>query len=117
MITPYGEGGVATLRWFDLSAEVMYLTRESGAGSRAFSSLGLAPDSPDDFVLSSDQTDLNSLRPGSRSKEMSWSAPVERRSGLLWFEQVERFGDGYQRSARNFVLVLQRLRHKSFQRF
>ena len=38
VITPYGEGGVASQRWFDLSAEAVFLTRSQGAGLIPFSS-------------------------------------------------------------------------------
>ncbi len=64
ILTPYGEGGVAAQRWFDLSAEAMVLSRSKGAGARNFSSLGQSPINASDFVLSSDQVDLDGYRPG-----------------------------------------------------
>ncbi len=63
-LTPYGEGGVASPRWFDLSAEAIFLSRSNGAGSRSFSSLGLAPINASDFVLSTDQVELDRFRAG-----------------------------------------------------
>ena len=64
LLTPYGEGGVAAQRWFDFSAEAIVLSRTTGAGSRNFSSLGRAPVNASDFVLSSDQVDLDRYRIG-----------------------------------------------------
>jgi hypothetical protein len=69
VITPYGEGGVASQRWFDLSAEAVFLTRSQGAGLIPFSSQGIGTVSPDgsvvgDFVLDSDDVDLDNLEPG-----------------------------------------------------
>ncbi len=60
-ITPYGEGGVAAQRWFDLSGEVVYLRRDKGAGNFNFSSLGR---NSGNFVLRSDDVDLDQYRPG-----------------------------------------------------
>lgn len=60
-LLPYGEGGVAAQRWFDFSADVIAFKRTKGAGSRNFSSQGRATDN---FVLNSDNVDLDQLRAG-----------------------------------------------------
>ena len=64
ILKPYGEGGVAAQRWFDLSAEAIVLSRTQGAASRNFSSLGLTPNNPTAFVLNSNQVNLDRYRAG-----------------------------------------------------
>jgi hypothetical protein len=61
VLTPYGEGGVAAQRWFDLSAEAVWLRREKGAGNFNFSSLGKESGI---FVLDSNDVDLDQYRAG-----------------------------------------------------
>ncbi|MDZ4850946.1 MAG: hypothetical protein SGI77_16800 [Pirellulaceae bacterium] len=64
LTNPYGEGGVASQRWFDFSAEAIILRRSHGAGNQIFTSQGRAPTSPSDFVLSSDSVGLDKYRAG-----------------------------------------------------
>jgi len=64
LVRPYGEGGVAAQRWFDFSGEVIYLSRTKGAGGQNFSSQGRSPTNPTDFVLSSNNVDLDQYRAG-----------------------------------------------------
>ncbi len=64
LLRPYGEGGVASQRWFDFSAEAIYLTRTHGAGAQNFSSQGRSPTNPSDFVLSSNNVNLDKYRAG-----------------------------------------------------
>jgi len=61
MLMPYGEGGIATQRWFDASIEVIGMARTTGASTFNVSSLG--PGSGN-FVLSTDNVDLDDMRAG-----------------------------------------------------
>ncbi len=60
-LAPYGEGGVAAQRWFDLSGEAVWLRREKGAGNFNFTSLGKESGV---FVLDSNDVDLDQYRAG-----------------------------------------------------
>jgi hypothetical protein len=60
-LTPYGEGGVASQRWFDIAGEAVFLRREKGAGNFNFSSLGK---NSGNFVLGSNDVDLDQYRAG-----------------------------------------------------
>ena len=61
MLRPYGEGGVATQRWFDIYAEAMFLQRTKGADNFNTTSLGAGSNN---FVLGTNQVDLDKLRAG-----------------------------------------------------
>ena len=60
-LRPYGEGGIATQRWFDVYAEAMFLTRTKGASNFNTSSLGAGSGN---YVLGTDQVDLNQAQAG-----------------------------------------------------
>ncbi len=60
-LLPYGEGGVATPRWFDLSAEAVVLKRERGPGAFNYSSLGAGSGI---FVLDNNSIDMDGYRAG-----------------------------------------------------
>jgi hypothetical protein len=64
LLTPYGEGGVASQRWFDLYGEATYLRREKGAGNFVFSTQGVGPVSSSNVALQSDDVDLNDYELG-----------------------------------------------------
>ena len=64
ILKPYGEGGVASQRWFDFSAEAIVLRRTHGAAAQNFSSQGRSPISNSDFVLSSNAVDLDQYKTG-----------------------------------------------------
>ncbi len=57
---PYGEGGVATQRWYDVSLGTIVLARTTGAANHAFSSEGI--NGP--RVLTADMVDLDQARAG-----------------------------------------------------
>lgn len=59
-LRPYGEGGIATQRWFDLSAEAVFLSRTTGAANFDFSSDGI--NGP--RVLTSNMVDMDTVRAG-----------------------------------------------------
>ncbi len=61
LLRPYGEGGIATQRWFDISAEAMFLKRTNGGANFNTSSLGAGSNN---FVLGTNSVPLNSLEPG-----------------------------------------------------
>jgi hypothetical protein len=61
ILRPYGEGGIASQRWFDLYAEAIFLKRTKGAANFNTSSLGAGSNN---FVLGTDQVDLNDLEAG-----------------------------------------------------
>ncbi len=61
-LRPYGEGGVATTRWFDISAEMIALKRSSNSPSTALTSLGQGP--APNIVLSTGDADADDLEPG-----------------------------------------------------
>ena len=60
VLLPYGEGGVATQRWFDFSAEAVFLARTKGAADFDFSSMGIGGPR----VLTADQVDLDDMKAG-----------------------------------------------------
>ena len=60
-LRPYGEGGIATQRWFDISAEAMFLKRTNGGANFNTSSLGA---NSNNFVLGTNSVPLNTLEPG-----------------------------------------------------
>lgn len=60
-LLPYGEGGVSTPRWFDLSAEAVILKRDSGPGNFNYSSLGAGSNN---FVLTNNSVDMGQYRAG-----------------------------------------------------
>ena len=60
-LLPYGEGGIATQRWFDVSAEAIFLTRTSDVSNFNTTSLGAGSNN---FVLSTGDVPLNDLRAG-----------------------------------------------------
>jgi hypothetical protein len=59
-IRPYGEGGIATQRWFDASFDVIGLQRTVGAGTFNTSSIGISGTK----VLGSDNVPINDLNAG-----------------------------------------------------
>jgi hypothetical protein len=59
-LTPYGEGGVATQRWFDISAEMIALKRNTDAANFNLTSQGIAGP----IVLSTGQLSQDRLEPG-----------------------------------------------------
>jgi hypothetical protein len=59
-LAPYGEGGVATPRWYDISVEMMALRQSNGARSIPLTSLGQAGP----IVLSTGDANLDTLEPG-----------------------------------------------------
>jgi hypothetical protein len=59
-LRPYGEGGVSTQRWFDISAEAMFLARTKGSSDFVFSSNGI--DGP--RVLTGNMVELDDLQAG-----------------------------------------------------
>lgn len=61
MLVPYGEGGIATQRWFDASIEGIGLTRTTGGSNFNVSSLGPGTG---DFVLGTDMVAPDSMRGG-----------------------------------------------------
>ena len=60
-LRPYGEGGIATQRWFDLYAEAMFLSRTKGASNFNTSSIGAGSGN---YVLGTDQVNLNQPQAG-----------------------------------------------------
>lgn len=60
-LRPYGEGGIAAQRWFDFSAEAMFLGRTNGGANFVTTSLGAGSN---DFILSTDSVPLDSLEAG-----------------------------------------------------
>ncbi len=60
-LRPYGEGGIATQRWFDVSAEAIFLTRTSDVSNFNTSSLGAGSNN---FVLGTNDVPLDQLRAG-----------------------------------------------------
>jgi len=61
ILTPYGEGGVASQRWFDFSAEATAFQRTKGAARFDFSTQGLGTNN---YVLTSDNVDLDNFQAG-----------------------------------------------------
>ncbi|HUP81653.1 MAG TPA: BBP7 family outer membrane beta-barrel protein [Pirellula sp.] len=61
VLLPYGEGGIATQRWFDISAEAIFLKRTNGGANFNTSSLGAGSNN---FVLGTNNVPLNALEPG-----------------------------------------------------
>ncbi len=64
ILTPYGEGGVASQRWYDFSAEAIALRRDNGAGNFIFSTLGRGPVTATNVALGSDATDFDEYEVG-----------------------------------------------------
>ena len=60
-LLPYGEGGIATQRWFDVSGDVIFLSRTSGVSNFNITSLGA---NSNNFVLGTSNVPLNTLRAG-----------------------------------------------------
>ncbi|AMV32899.1 hypothetical protein VN12_12295 [Pirellula sp. SH-Sr6A] len=60
ILRPYGEGGIATQRWFDISADGVFLARTKGSSNFAFTSDGI--NGP--RVLTADMVDMDSLQAG-----------------------------------------------------
>ena len=60
-LLPYGEGGIATQRWFDVSAEAIFLSRTSSASNFNTTSLGAGSNN---FILGTGDVPLNDLRAG-----------------------------------------------------
>ncbi len=60
-LRPYGEGGVATQRWFDVYAEGLFLARTKGGANFNTTSLGAGTNN---FVLGTNQLDFDQLRAG-----------------------------------------------------
>ncbi len=60
-LRPYGEGGIATQRWFDISAESIFLARTNGGANFNTTSLGAASNN---FVLGTNSVPLDTLRAG-----------------------------------------------------
>jgi hypothetical protein len=60
-LAPYGEGGIATQRWYDASFEVIGLARTTGASTFYTSSIGQGTG---DFVLGSDNVPIDSMNAG-----------------------------------------------------
>ena len=60
-LRPYGEGGVAAQRWYDVSAETIFLSRTSGATNFNTTSLGA---NSNNFVLGTRNVPLDDLRAG-----------------------------------------------------
>ncbi len=60
-LTPYGEGGVATTRWFDVQAEMIALGRSKDGRDTAITSLG---QTANQIVLSTNDVDQDKLEPG-----------------------------------------------------
>jgi hypothetical protein len=61
ILTPYGEGGVASQRWFDLSADVTAFRRDNSIGNFNFSSQGVGTSN---IVLSSNNVSLDDYEAG-----------------------------------------------------
>jgi len=61
LLVPYGEGGIASQRWFDASLEGIGLARTSGGSNFAFSSLGA---NSGNYVLTSDMVAPDSMKAG-----------------------------------------------------
>jgi hypothetical protein len=61
LITPYGEGGVASQRWFDISAEALALRRDNGAGNFLLTSQGRESGV---YVLDTDSVDFDDYELG-----------------------------------------------------
>jgi len=61
LLVPYGEGGIASQRWFDASIEGIGLTRTSGGSNFAVSSLGA---NSGNYVLTTDMVAPDSMRAG-----------------------------------------------------
>lgn len=61
LLVPYGEGGIASQRWYDASIEGIGLARTSGGGNFAVSSLGA---NSGNFVLSTDMVAPDTIRGG-----------------------------------------------------
>ena len=60
-LRPYGEGGIATQRWFDVSFDVIGLQRTTGADTFNTSSIGI---NTGNFVLGSNSVPINDLNAG-----------------------------------------------------
>ena len=60
-LRPYGEGGIATQRWFDISGDVMFLSRTSDVSNFNTTSLGA---NSNNFVLGTSNVPLNTLQAG-----------------------------------------------------
>jgi len=61
-LRPYGEGGIATQRWFDVSADVIYLARTSGSEVN-FNTTSVGAGS-NNFVLGTNSVPLDTLKAG-----------------------------------------------------
>ena len=61
LLVPYGEGGIASQRWFDASLEVIGLNRTTGGSNFAVSSLGA---NSGNFVLGTDMVAPDSMQAG-----------------------------------------------------
>ena len=61
LLGPYGEGGIASQRWFDASLEVIGLNRTTGGSNFAVSSLGA---NSGNFVLGTDMVAPDSMQAG-----------------------------------------------------
>jgi hypothetical protein len=60
-LRPYGEGGIATQRWFDISGEAVFLKRTKGLTNFNTTSLGAGTNN---FVLSTSQVDFDDVQAG-----------------------------------------------------
>jgi len=61
ILTPYGEGGVASQRWFDISVDATAFRRDNSIGAFNFSSQDIGPGN---IVLSSNDVGLDDYRAG-----------------------------------------------------
>lgn len=61
MLRPYGEGGIASQRWYDVSLEAIGLTRTTGGANFNVSSLGAGSGN---FVLGTDMVAPDSMKGG-----------------------------------------------------
>jgi len=60
-LRPYGEGGIATQRWFDVYGEAMFLARTNGGSN--FNTTSLGPNT-NNFVLGTNNVPLDELQAG-----------------------------------------------------
>ncbi|MEQ1828453.1 MAG: hypothetical protein ABL921_21000 [Pirellula sp.] len=60
-LRPYGEGGIASQRWFDVYGEAMFLKRTKGVQNFNTTSLGAGTNN---FVLSTSQVDFDDIQAG-----------------------------------------------------
>ena len=60
-LRPYGEGGIATQRWFDVYGEAMFLRRTSGLNNFTTSTRGIGPTNP---VLGTQQVEFDNIEAG-----------------------------------------------------